>query len=143
MKSSHKLFIIGLFIISGLCGILFSVYTHHDSVTEPTHLREDQVTHSPVTFVEQIKGDPDAGRKIYKEFCAACHAPKPLVDVDAPRVGQTQVWKKLYRKGMPALLKTTSDGVATMPTRGGCFECSDEQLVEAIQYILRESRVIP
>jgi cytochrome c5 len=138
MKNSHKTLIIGLLLFSGLCGFIFSFYTHND---EPSHIRETQVTHSPVTFVQQIKSDPDAGRKIFKEFCAACHAKKPLVDIDAPLIGEKKAWQKRNETGMTALLKTTLDGIGAMPARGGCFECSDDQLVEAIKYILKQSGI--
>ena len=41
--------------------------------------------------------------------------------------------------GMPVLLKLTIDGKGAMPARGGCFECSDEQLMDVIKYIVSQS----
>jgi len=38
---------------------------------------------------------------------------------------------------MDTLLKMTIQGVGAMPARGGCFECSDGQLKEAIIYMLK------
>jgi len=37
---------------------------------------------------------------------------------------------------MPVLLEHTSEGFGAMPARGGCFECTDEQLELAILAML-------
>jgi cytochrome c5 len=41
--------------------------------------------------------------------------------------------------GLDILLNITVNGVGAMPARGGCFECSDEQLRTTIRYILDHS----
>lgn len=97
------------------------------------------IHHSPFSFVKQLKGDPDAGRKIFKEFCAACHDANPRIDINAPRVGDHKTWQGLRQLGMESLLSMTIKGAKAMPARGGCFECSDEQLREAIEYMLKMS----
>jgi len=124
-----------IWILSGLLGLLFSLYhygkfnlVNSSSTTMPTF-------HYPALFVKQLAGDPQAGRKIFKEFCASCHANQPLIEVGAPRIGDQKTWRRLRQAGMAALLKNTITGVGAMPARGGCFECSDEQLQAAISYI--------
>ncbi len=95
--------------------------------------------HYPATFVNQLKGDPEAGKKIFLEFCGACHNENPSVDVNAPRIGDKIKWGAYRDLKMPTLLKLTIQGNGAMPARGGCFECSDAQLEMAIQYILDNS----
>lgn len=128
--------IIFLFMASGALGLAVSLYVHQNS----SDVTQMQTFHSPARFVKQIQGDKDAGRKIFKEFCAACHAKEPSIDIEAPRIGDKKAWENRHKLGISALLKITINGAGAMPARGGCFECSDEQLREAIDYILINSR---
>ncbi len=132
-----KVVIIFIFILSGLCGFAVSLYVHANHPASDVQLIETY--HYPATFVKQLKGDPHAGEKIFKEFCSACHASQPKIDIHAPRINNKVVWHALGQLGLPALVKITATGVGAMPARGGCFECSDEQLSEAVEYILKTS----
>jgi len=96
--------------------------------------------HYPAIFVQQLKDDVYAGKKIFKEFCASCHAAEPLIDIKAPHIGDKAAWKAKRQLGLDALLKITINGAGAMPARGGCFECSDEQLLETIKYISDQSK---
>jgi cytochrome c5 len=40
---------------------------------------------------------------------------------------------------MDALFQHTDEGLNAMPSRGGCFECSDKQLMLAIRAMLPET----
>ncbi|MDX1901010.1 MAG: c-type cytochrome [Gammaproteobacteria bacterium] len=138
-----KLFVILMIGLSGLAGFLISLYKHPDAALPP-HASDGDVQlietfHSPAIFVKQLIGDPLAGEKIFREFCASCHAAEPLIDVPAPRINEKKAWAFRKKMGLPALLSITINGVGAMPARGGCFECSDAQLREAIVYILNSS----
>jgi cytochrome c5 len=131
MKIS-KLIIILLF-SSGVAGLSLSLYTHRLLDTR----LETQPYHYPIQFVTQLKNDPNVGKKIFKEYCASCHAPQPIIHVNAPKINDKTAWKIRYKRGIKPLLKRTMEGVGAMPARGGCFECSDIQLRAAVCYILR------
>lgn len=139
---TQHVFIVLLFICSGLLGFLLSLYLHRNTNTmaQSANVRIMQTFHYPATFIKQLAGDPDAGRKIFNEFCSVCHSQQPSVDIQAPRIGDKKIWQGMHTLGMPALLKITINGKGGMPARGGCFECSDEQLRETIQYILQKSK---
>ena len=92
--------------------------------------------HHPQAFLDKIKGRKDAGKLIYQQFCELCHAMKPLVNVAAPRIGVNTDWDWRLKQGMNAMIERINLGVRAMPPRGGCFECSDEQLKEAVEYML-------
>jgi cytochrome c5 len=62
-----------------------------------------------------------------------------VIDVNAPRLGDKKAWLMRQKLGLTNLLKITVNGKGAMPARGGCFECSDKQLLMAIQYILNNS----
>jgi cytochrome c5 len=138
MKLSRAIIISCTLMISGIMGFGLSLYRH--KLAGKKEVLVIQTFHYPALFVSQLKNDPDAGRKIFKEFCTVCHAKEPQIDIKAPRIGDKAVWKALQKLGKNKLLKMTLEGVGAMPARGGCFECSDEQLAETIQYILNQSQ---
>jgi len=128
--------IAALFLLSGAAGMLLYLYQHPTSVTIPLM----ETYHFPALFVKQIEGDPDAGRKIFNEFCGSCHSATPPIEVNAPLINNKKQWQILEKLGMPWLLERTIKGTGAMPARGGCFECSDAQLQEAIQYMIDENK---
>ena len=92
--------------------------------------------HHPEKFIQSIQNDPDAGKKIYQQFCSTCHDKDPSIDVGAPRIGVHSDWESRMKKGLDGLLAVTITGLNQMPPRGGCFECSDAQLKAALLYML-------
>lgn len=140
-KIPRLILIIVLLAMSGLCGFGVSWYLHgnDNTMTLPADEQVIQTFHYPALFVKQIEGDPQAGKKIFREFCTSCHGKPPLINIPAPRIGDKKIWRGLRQVGVEKLLKITISGVGAMPARGGCFECSDEQLRETIQYILDQS----
>ena len=124
-----------LLLLSGLAGFLFALYREKE--TAPVPVRE--TLHAPATFVRQIQNDPLAGRKIFEAFCATCHAETPQIAVMAPRIGDSKAWAIRRRMGRDTLLFLTLRGAGAMPARGGCFECSDKQVQQAIDYIMQQS----
>lgn len=143
MQKHHKqIIILFVFAFSGLCGFVFSLYVHGraPSPINPAEVQMIQTFHSPVSFVKQLAGDAHPGEKVFKEFCASCHSKEPIIDVNAPHIGDKKAWQAISQQGMPALMKITTRGAGAMPSRGGCFECSDEQLQQTIQYILDQSK---
>lgn len=95
-------------------------------------------THHPQDFLEQIKGSPDEGTQIRDHFCMNCHGEKPLISLGAPRVKEASDWDPRIKAGIQLLLKHSREGFNAMPPRGGCFECSDDQLTLAIVAMLSE-----
>jgi len=140
-KNVRVILIISALMLSGLLGFALSLYQH--AIPKPEGITGDvqmiETYHYPSTFVKQLKGDPQAGQKIFKQFCTSCHGNPPIIDINAPKIGDKKAWEIRRQMGMPALLKITTTGLGAMPARGGCFECSDDQLRESIRYILQET----
>lgn len=93
-------------------------------------------THHPQAFLNRIAGTKNEGQQIVQHFCANCHAEKPIIALGAPRIGNEQEWQPRLKQGIDLLLKHTEEGLNAMPPRGGCFECSDQQLLLAIDALL-------
>lgn len=136
----NKRNIILLFLLSGACGIGLSLYVHDKQAAAVNDAPVIQTVHSPTSIVKQLANDKQAGEKIFTIFCATCHAAKPAIDTNAPRINDRQKWQRLRKTGVQGLLPVTLRGAGAMPARGGCFECSDEQLRQTIRYILDQSK---
>ena len=95
-------------------------------------------SHHPGDFLERITGSKDEGAQIVAHYCASCHAVKPLIPLGAPRTGVVAEWKGRLAPGLTLLLRHVDEGLGNMPARGGCFECSDEQLFLAILEMVPE-----
>jgi cytochrome c5 len=95
-------------------------------------------THKPQDFLNQVRGTQDEGSKIVTHFCASCHADKPLIAIGAPRIGNSDDWKPRLKQGLNSLLEHVNAGFNAMPPRGGCFECSDEQILLSIRSMLNK-----
>lgn len=93
-------------------------------------------SHHPQEFLQSISGSKNEGKKIYNHFCVNCHAIKPKIPVGAPRIGLGADWNLRLKQGMKLIFKNTDEGLNAMPPRGGCFECTDKQLLLAIDYML-------
>ena len=78
------------------------------------------------------------GEEIYGQFCFSCHA---AGIADAPRFGDAEAWKPRIAKGPALLLQSTVEGMTPgMPPRGLCLDCSDQELADAIDYIVLNSQ---
>ena len=98
----------------------------------------EAASHRPQEFFEEVNGKPDEGRQIVEHFCAVCHAENPQIPLGAPRQNVDADWQERVKQGLGGLLEHTADGLNAMPARGGCFECSDEQLTKAILALMPE-----
>ena len=82
-------------------------------------------------------GDPDAGEAVYNKSCRMCHGTGMM---GAPKVGDPAAWQKRIDKGEAALLDSVLQGLGKMPPRGSCGSCSDDDLKNAIAYMVSQSR---
>ncbi len=93
-------------------------------------------SHKPMEFLKQISGTKDEGIQIYRHFCGTCHSKTPQIPLGAPRIGVKSDWEPRLKQGLTPFLNHTFEGYNAMPARGGCFECTDEQLILALLAML-------
>lgn len=77
---------------------------------------------------------PRAGDAIYSQFCVACHGTGLL---GASKKGDLADWEKRQKAagGFSKLLGNAISGIRSMPPKGTCMDCSDEEISSAIQYM--------
>ncbi|MCL6416566.1 c-type cytochrome [Aestuariirhabdus sp. Z084] len=80
-----------------------------------------------------------SGDAVYNAACAACHGSGIL---GAPKKDDSDEWKAREAKAgdFAALLASAIKGVNSMPAKGGCSACSDDELASAIEYMSGLSR---
>ncbi len=83
------------------------------------------------------KADTRTGEQIVQTVCAGCHGAGVL---GAPKDGSAADWKpRLAERGLDGLVKSAINGRGAMPPRGGDPSLSDEQITEAVKYMLKHS----
>ena len=70
----------------------------------------------------------------YNKSCAVCHAAGVA---GAPKSGNKEAWAPRMEKGMDALVASVKNGLNAMPPKGMCFDCSDEEYAELINYMAK------
>ncbi len=80
-----------------------------------------------------------SGKDIYAAACVACHSSGAA---GAPIVGDAAAWSPRLAKGMDALYDSGVNGVpgTGMIAKGGCAQCSDDEINAAVDYMADNSR---
>ena len=77
------------------------------------------------------------GKQVYEAACKACH----VTDISgAPKYGD-KVWLQMEKKeGLKELTKDAIKGVRAMPPRGGCADCTEDEIRAAIKYLIDSAK---
>ncbi|MFC0117705.1 c-type cytochrome [Pseudoalteromonas xiamenensis] len=73
---------------------------------------------------------PRSGEQVYQAACFACHGTGAL---GAPKAHAD--WEPRLAKGKDVLLNHAINGFNSMPPRGTCMNCSDDELAAAIEFM--------
>lgn len=85
------------------------------------------------TVAAATSSGPMSGQEVYDTFCFACH----LVGVSgAPKLGDAGDWEPRLAQGMDTLWDHTKNGINLMPAGGSCVSCSDDELRDAMDYMV-------
>lgn len=75
------------------------------------------------------------GPEVYDAACGACHNSGAA---GAPRLGRTSEWAERVAQDTETLYDHAINGIGSMPPKGGCADCSDEEVQNAVDYMLSE-----
>lgn len=76
--------------------------------------------------------EPRSGEEIFNSACTACHGSGLL---GAPKKGDKAAWDERLAKGLDATLQNAINGIRSMPPKGTCANCSDDELLGAIKFM--------
>lgn len=77
------------------------------------------------------------GKKTYETYCTGCHMSGAG---GAPKTGDAAAWEPLVALGIEKLHNNALNGIRSMPKKGGCSTCTDNEIISAVNYILEESK---
>ena len=77
---------------------------------------------------------PRTGEQVYNSFCVACHGTGAL---GAPLKGNAEAWASHIAKGEATLIKHAIEGFNSMPARGTCSTCTDEEIEATVHFLIK------
>ncbi|RLA52781.1 MAG: cytochrome c5 family protein [Gammaproteobacteria bacterium] len=80
-----------------------------------------------------------SGEDVYNAACMACHSTGAA---GAPKLGDVAGWADRIAKGNDALYSSGINGIegTGMMAKGGCMNCSDEEVTAAVDYMVAGSQ---
>ena len=86
-----------------------------------------------------VASGPRSGEEVYNTACLACHASGAA---GAPIYGDAAAWTDRIAKGTDVLRDSGVNGLAGtgMIAKGGCMNCSDEEVIAAVDYMVAGSQ---
>lgn len=78
-----------------------------------------------------------SGEQIYNKTCVTCHGAGVA---GAPILGDKAAWApRISSLGVDGLVKTAISGIKAMPPKGGCMNCSDDDIKAAVEFMVKKS----
>lgn len=91
----------------------------------------------PAAAAAAASTGPRSGEAVFQASCFACHGTGAA---GAPKFGDAGAWGPRAAKGMETLVTHAMQGFNAMPPKGGCAACSDEEISNAVQYMVDGSK---
>lgn len=122
-------------------------YAHHlkeETIAERTKpagkvYREGDKIPTPAVVVSSSKNR--SVDETYKQKCALCH---DNGIAGSPKMGDVAVWKDRIAQGEETLFKHAIEGfqggTGVMPAKGGCVDCSDDEIKLVVKYMIEKSQ---
>lgn len=81
-----------------------------------------------------VASGPKTGKEVFESFCTTCHTAGVL---NAPKLGNAADWAPRVAKGKDTLYKHAIEGFNSMPAKGMCSACSDDEIKGAVDYMAK------
>ena len=83
-----------------------------------------------------VKVKAKSGEEVYKGVCSACHSVGLL---GSPKFGDKTAWAPRIAQGQDTLVSHAINGIRSMPARGGNPALSDEEVGNAVAYMVSKA----
>ena len=128
----------------------FTIVTTINGVTPTGHFKEDSGvaanhygdSEPAAKAVEVAMSDAaTAGKSVYDKACQACHG---MGVAGAPKVGDASAWVDRIKTGMASMSSNAINGYqgpnGVMPAKGGNMSLSDEEVSNAVAFMVESSQ---
>lgn len=141
----NALVFITSFTIAGFAGIATAKHMSDHNVNErlkPVHsvyVEGDDVP-QVANAAPAVAGGASATRtpdQIYNTYCMACHTTGAA---GAPKIGDAAEWANRTAKGIDTVHANAINGINAMPAKGTCADCSDEEIIATVDYMIEQSQ---
>lgn len=78
-----------------------------------------------------------AGQGTYEAYCSGCHSTGAG---GAPKLGDSAAWEPRLQDGIDAVYTKAIQGFGGMPAKGACFSCSDDEIKQAVDYMVAAAK---
>lgn len=78
-----------------------------------------------------------SGEEVYNTKCSACHNSGAA---GAPKIAVAADWEPRLAKGIETLYTNAIKGIGAMPAKGLCFDCTDQDIKNSVDYMLEKSK---
>jgi len=82
-------------------------------------------------------GAPKTGDQVFNTTCNACHGTGAG---GAPKYGDKAAWAPRIKEGVDTLHKHAIGGFNAMPPKGLCMTCSDDEIMAAVDYMVKAAK---
>jgi cytochrome c len=107
--------------------------------------KELEAQQAAAAAVQQPPAAKLTGEQVFNMVCFACHAAPGAGG--APVIGDAAAWDPRVAKGLPTLEDHALHGFqgekGFMPPKGGRVDLSDEEIIQAVQYIVSKDPNAP
>jgi len=80
---------------------------------------------------------PRDAKTVYNNSCAACHGSGAM---GAPKLADKAAWAARIAQGEATLVKHAIGGFNMMPPKGGCADCSDDEIKAVVEYFISQGK---
>lgn len=123
-------------IILALAGSAFALAAVEDQIKERIKPAGEVKVSGDSGREEEESSGPRGGEEVYSDACASCHDSGAA---GAPKLGDSGAWSDRISKGDDTLYDHAINGFNAMPAKGGCSDCSDEEIQNAVDHMVAES----
>jgi cytochrome c5 len=84
-----------------------------------------------------VAGGSDRGaEEVYNAACMACHMTGAA---GAPILGDISAWSARITQSVETLYDHAINGIGAMPAKGGCVNCSDNEVKAVVDFMIEKS----
>lgn len=88
--------------------------------------------------VVAVAAGPRTGEQVYTAKCSLCHGTGAL---GSPKVGDAAAWApRLAARKLEGLVEHAINGFNSMPPKGTCADCSDDEIKSAVKHMVDRSK---